>query len=327
MPLNPELTRAIELAAAGKGHEAKSIVGRLAEGDGDPDALYTWADMHWRGALVELDWTKALGFFAAAEAAGSPGAGHIVTNLMANGVVGQRDWPGAIERLAREAAEFDDRARAFELIEAMDLDAAGDPRQPPESERLRSSPDLRSFPRLFSQAECRHLRALAEPRLGPSLVTGPNLEQVPDPIRTSECAQIHTLIEDPAVTALNRRLAMASESEYACGEILLVLRYRPGQHYLNHLDALPGLTNQRVRTALVYLNDDYMGGQTAFPAIDFAYRGRTGDAIVFRNVTDDGRPDRMSIHAGLPVTMGNKYLASRWIRERPLFDESGPVRD
>lgn len=326
MAMNPELTRAVELAAAGRGEAAREIVERLA-GAGDPDALYTWADMHWRGALVELDWARAFGLFTDAEEAGNRGAGHAVTNLMASGITGQRDWPGALDRLSLEAAEDDRRALALELIEAMDLDDAGDPRQRPASEQILVSPDLRSFPRLFSQAECSHLRALAEPRLGPSLVTGPNLEQVPDPIRTSDCASIHSLIEDPAVTALNRRLAMVTDSDYACGEILLVLRYRPGQHYLNHLDALPGLTNQRIRTALVYLNQDYLGGQTEFPAGGLSYRGQTGDAIVFRNVTDDGSPDRMSVHAGTPVTMGNKYLASRWIRERPLFDESGPVGD
>ena len=326
MVASPELLRAAELASSGQGDEARAIVQKLANG-GDAEALYTLADMYWRGALVELDWTKAVATFAAAEAAGNAIAGHVLTNLMASGVGCRRDWTGALERLSGEAAQDEQRAAILRLVEAMGIDDAGDPAGPPPGQQVLTSPDVWAFPALFTPAECLHLCALARPNLAPSLVTGPNLEQVPDPIRTSECATVHHLIEDPAVHALNRRLATASGSDFACGEPLLVLRYRPGQHYLNHLDALPGLTNQRVKTALVYLNDGYDGGQTAFPAARQAYRGQVGDAIVFRNVDDDGRADQASVHAGLPVVTGEKYLASRWIRENPMFDETGPLSD
>lgn len=324
--MHPDLNRAVELAAMGEGDAARTIVQRLAD-DGDRDALYTLGDMHWRGALVELDWAKGLDCFRKAEQAGNAGAGHAVTNLMASGVGCERDWPGAVTRLKVEAESDERRAVALALIEAMALDDQGNPARLLNTTRLLTTPDVVECSGLFTPAECNHLRALAEPFFAPSLVTGPNLEQIPDPVRTSDCATIFDLIEDPAVHALNRRLAVASGSEYACGEPLLILRYRPGQHYLNHLDALPGLENQRVKTALVYLNDGFEGGYTAFPAAGQSYRGQTGDAIVFRNVGDDGRPDQASMHAGLPVTQGEKYLASRWIRESPTFDANGPVGD
>ena len=134
-------------------------------------------------------------------------------------------------------------------------------------------------------------------------------------------------MEDPAVHALNRRLAAISGSAYACGEPLLILRYRPMQHYLNHLDALPGLENQRVMTALVYLNEGFEGGHTAFPAAGISYRGNLGDAILFTNVLENGQADQASLHAGLPVVSGEKYLASRWIRREPMFDQSGWLTD
>lgn len=326
MTINPELTRAVELSASGDNEAALALVQNLVK-QGDPDALYTFADMHWHGALVECDWGKAVNHFTAAEQAGSEQAGHVVTNLMANGVAGARDWPTAIKRLSREASGNEQRASVLRLVEAMDLDDSGDPAVLPKGEQFLASPDVQVFEKLFTPAECQHLCALAHPMLAPSLVTGANLEQIPDPIRTSDCAPINDLIEDPAVTALNRRLAVISQSEHACGEPLLILRYQFGQHYLHHLDALPGLTNQRVKTALVYLNDGYEGGHTAFPAADQVFRGATGDAIVFRNTLDDGRPDQQSIHAGLPVLAGEKFLASRWIRERPIYDQNGPVRD
>ncbi|WP_298465798.1 2OG-Fe(II) oxygenase [uncultured Erythrobacter sp.] len=324
--MNPDLSRAVELAQAGDGEAARAIVAGLAD-DHDPDALYTLGDMYWRGVLVDCNWRRALGYFAAAEKVGNLGASYAITNLMASGLACQRDWGGSIERLAREAEANEQRASAMRLIEAMKLDVTGDPVVPPTGEQISHSPDIRSFARLFSAAECQHLVSLAEPFLAPSVVTGPNLEQIPDPIRTSDSATIHHLIEDPAVHALNRRLATVTDSEWACGEPLVVLRYRPGQHYLNHLDALPGLANQRVTTALVYLNQGYEGGHTAFPAAGISYRGEVGDAIVFRNVLDDGQPDQSSVHAGLPVIVAEKYLASRWIREASIYGEMGQLTD
>ena len=75
-------------------------------------------------------------------------------------------------------------------------------------------------------------------------------------------------------------------------------------------------------TAIVYLNDDYDGGATQFPAIGTEFRGRTGDAILFRNTLADGQVDERSRHAGLPVTRGEKWICTRWIRARD-FDPWG----
>ena len=125
------------------------------------------------------------------------------------------------------------------------------------------------------------------------------------------------MIADPAIHALNRRLAAASGTGVEQGEPLQVLRYRPGQQYRPHFDAIPGLANQRVATALVYLNEDYEGGETCFVRSGLKVKGRRGDAIVFRNTTDEGRADPASEHAGLPVTAGVKLIASRWICAAP----------
>ena len=105
----------------------------------------------------------------------------------------------------------------------------------------------------------------------------------------------------------------------------MVLRYQQGQEYRPHLDALPGLENQRVLTALVYLNDAYLGGETEFTRLGLKVKGRKGDVLVFRNTTADGSPDPISEHAGLPVVNGIKYLGSRWIRDRSHLADSGHI--
>ncbi|HEU0134522.1 MAG TPA: 2OG-Fe(II) oxygenase, partial [Allosphingosinicella sp.] len=84
--------------------------------------------------------------------------------------------------------------------------------------------------------------------------------------------------------------------------------------YKPHMDALPAEPNQRILTALLYLSEDYEGGETSFPRTGLSYRGAAGDALIFSNVGADGRADPLALHAGLPVTRGTKYLASRWIR-------------
>ena len=69
-------------------------------------------------------------------------------------------------------------------------------------------------------------------------------------------------------------------------------------------------------TFLLYLNEGYKGGETAFPQLGWQYKGRTGDALFFYNATPDGAPDRRTLHAGTPTTRGEKYLFSQWIRFR-----------
>ena len=70
-------------------------------------------------------------------------------------------------------------------------------------------------------------------------------------------------------------------------------------------------------TFLVFLNEDFEGGETEFPKAGIAFRGRTGDGLFFANVTRDGRPDPLTLHAGRPPTRGEKWILSQWIRERP----------
>ena len=95
-------------------------------------------------------------------------------------------------------------------------------------------------------------------------------------------------------------------------------RYAPGQQYRPHLDTLPNADNQRIRTAILYLNANYQGGETAFPLLGFTVAPCVGDLLVFDNVDASGLPDPRSRHAGLPVTGGTKWVATRWIRARPV---------
>ena len=77
------------------------------------------------------------------------------------------------------------------------------------------------------------------------------------------------------------------------------------------------MANQRSKTAICYLNGDYERGATSFPELGISVKGEAGDVLIFTNVDAHGLPDPRLRHAGEPVTSGIKWIATRWIRQRP----------
>jgi prolyl 4-hydroxylase len=285
----------------------------------DAQALFEAAAARLRGDGIARDLPAALELFRQSAGAGKVEAAVIYSNFLAAGVGGPRRWGDSL-RLLAALAEVNPRSRSeLERIEAMKLTAQGDPITLPESEPLCHTPAITRFPGLFSPAECLYLAQAAAPMLEPAVVVDrASGRQVRDPVRVCDSAGFTWPLENPAVHALNRRLAAASGTAVEQGEPLQVLRYRPGGEYRPHFDAIPGFANPRVMTFLVWLNDDYEGGETYFPTPGLKLKGRPGDALLFRNTGPDGRRDPASGHAGLPVTAGEKLIASRWIRARPF---------
>ena len=314
MQRHPVLNQAIALSSAGRNAEAVVLLRQVAA-TGDPEALGVLAEATWRGGLVDQDPVRSRALFEQAAARGNGKAALLLTNLMASGVAGRRDWQESLSRLHKEAAIQPARKRAFDLIGAMKLDDKGDPQAVPTGQRLSTDPDVVHFVGLFTAAECDYLMHATGDAFEPSMVYDSDRRLVRDEIRTSDGATIHWLIEDPAVVALNRRVAAISHSAYENGEALALLRYSPGQEYRPHFDFVSGAANRRLQTALIYLNADYDGGETCFVRTGLSVKGGPGDVILFRNEGDDSGPNPLTEHAGMPVTRGVKYLATRWIRE------------
>jgi prolyl 4-hydroxylase len=282
---------------------------------GDPQALVVLGHLYWSGTLTPQDPARGRQLFEAAAARGHVEANLITTNLLASGVAGARDWPTAIHRLQVEAAQIASRRAALDLLTAMDLDANGDPRRLPAAKVIADRPKAWLFEGLLTEEECGYLIPAAG-AFEPSMVYDPAGQLVRDTIRTSDGTTFHWDIEDPVIHAINRRIASVSQTRYDEGEALQVLRYTPGQEYRPHFDWVNNAQNQRLWTALIYLNDAYEGGATAFVRRDIQVRGKTGDVLLFSNARPDGNGDELAEHAGMPVTAGTKYLATRWIRER-----------
>ncbi|HEX6374725.1 MAG TPA: 2OG-Fe(II) oxygenase [Allosphingosinicella sp.] len=316
------LTRARRFAEA-----ARLLIG--AAGAGDAEAAVELA--HWRiqGSIVRRDLAEARRLLKQAGAKGDADAALLHAYFLAAGTGGPDAWQDALAALTGLARRDPRAAAQLSVLAGMDLDPNGFPARPVEARRLSAAPQVAAAEGFMSAAECAYLRDAGEPALEPSLVADPATgRMVPHPVRSSDAAMFGVYAEDLVINAINRRIAALSGTRPEQGEPLQLLRYRPGGEYKPHMDALPAEPNQRILTVLVYLSDDYEGGETSFPRTGLVYRGRTGDALLFRNAGADGRADPLALHAGLPVGRGVKYLASRWIRaERFSYPAPKPLLD
>ena len=307
------LDEALRLLDAGRTDEGVQRLREVAS-SGHPEALFALADMTWSGTSVPQDPARGRLLFEYAASLGHTQSNLLVTNLLGSGVAGKRDWASALHRLGIEAQKLPGRQRALDIIRSMDIDSNGDPRTTPPAEFVSDEPYARFYRSVLTKNECAYLIEMAEDGFRPSMVYDNQRQLVRDTIRTSDGAAFHWLIEDPAIHALNRRIAAVTGTAYDAGEPLQALRYLPGQEYRPHFDFVEGAEIQRLWTALIYLNEEYEGGETTFVRTGVEAKGSTGDVLVFRNTREDGGPDPLAEHAGKPVTAGTKYLATRWIR-------------
>jgi prolyl 4-hydroxylase len=310
------IDQAYELASQRK---AAAAVALLEEGgrSGDAACWVELASWYLGGNIIPRDLKKCRESFRLAGDAGHQRARSIYISLLANGTGGPAEWQAALGLLAEGSIDNADSRRDLDLIDKMDLNDRGHPRNLAPPELLSNSPDVRIFRRLLSVQECQYLIDRAMPFFEPSVIVDPTTGQFrPHPVRTSENMSFPWIDESPAIHAINQRLATASDTPVANGEPLQILRYSPGQEYRAHHDALPHTDNQRILTMLVYLNDGFEGGETKFLKTGLSVKGDIGDALLFRNADKQGRPDPNALHAGLPVRAGQKLIASRWIHEK-----------
>jgi prolyl 4-hydroxylase len=130
----------------------------------------------------------------------------------------------------------------------------------------------------------------------------------------------------PLLSRIDARIAAITGVSVPQGEDLQVMRYGVGAEYTPHFDYFdldrPGqalhLTNggQRIASLVIYLNDVEAGGETVFPEVGLSVAPAKGSAVYFAYTDAQSRCDPLSFHAGAPVKRGEKWIATRWMRER-----------
>ncbi len=176
---------------------------------------------------------------------------------------------------------------------------------------------------LMSDDECDALIELARPRLARSetveLQTGGSEVNV---ARTSR-GMFFSRAENAVCAAIEQRLAKLLDWPIENGEGLQILHYQPGAEYKPHHDyfdpAQPGSApilkrgGQRVASIVMYLNTPTKGGATVFPDVALEVAPIKGNAVFFSY--DRPHPMTRSLHGGAPVVEGEKWVATKWLRE------------
>ncbi len=142
--------------------------------------------------------------------------------------------------------------------------------------------------------------------------------------RTSETCDLDW--RDALVGEVDRKIADLLGLSLTTSEPLQGQRYAMGQEFKPHTDTFePGGydfyvhtagTGQRTWTAMIYLNEPEAGGATRFKTLGKTVQPETGKLLAWNNLLPDGRPNPATLHQGMKVRRGTKYVLTKWFRER-----------
>lgn len=143
--------------------------------------------------------------------------------------------------------------------------------------------------------------------------------------RTSETGDLDGA--DPVVAAAEERVAAFTGIDPIFGEPMQGQRYAPGQEFKGHTDYFEpsgldyhrycGVSGNRTWTVMIYLNEPEAGGATRFKTVDKIVQPETGKLLAWNNRRPDGTLNPATIHQGMKVRSGVKYVITKWFRERP----------
>lgn len=174
----------------------------------------------------------------------------------------------------------------------------------------------------LTPVECEGLIERIDADRRPSTV----LAEDPDPeFRTSEsCNLDHT---DPLVRQVEAKITNLTGIDPRHGETIQGQRYAVGQQFKPHHDFFytsepywqqqKDIGGQRTWTAMMFLNQPEAGGQTFFEKAGVRVTPRTGNLLIWNNLDALGEPNPFSLHQGMPVEGGHKYVITKWYRENP----------
>ena len=187
-----------------------------------------------------------------------------------------------------------------------------------------AAPRVVVFGGLLSDEECDALIEAAKPRLSRSLTVATKTggEEV-NADRTSQ-GMFFQRAESELIQRIETRIAKLVNWPEINGEGIQVLQYVPGTEYKPHYDYFdpgePGTPTilkrggQRVGTVVMYLSEPEKGGGTVFPNVHLSVAPKRGNAVFFSYERPD--PSTRTLHGGAPVIAGEKWIATKWLRER-----------
>lgn len=182
--------------------------------------------------------------------------------------------------------------------------------------------DIFVVPGFLTRGDCRQLIKVIDACAIPStLYRGTEREG----FRTSWTH--HFGLYDPLTLSLETYISdmLGIDNDYS--EVMQGQRYQCGQQYKHHHDFFhvgqgywqqeASRGGQRTFTAMIFLNEPAEGGETDFPKLGIALRPQMGTLCLWNNMARDGTPNMQTLHAGMPVRRGTKYVITKWYRQEP----------
>jgi len=273
---------------------------------GCADAFAHLATLAGAGVGMPQSWPLALDHLLAAAEGGSASAQTQLKILAGAGAVPDADW-----RALRASVRVQEWTA------------------PVEKRVLNASPRIVAIDDFLPRPACEGLIDLARGRLSPALVFGRDgVGPKASATRANTAFEIPFIDNTLVVQMVRLRLAATIGVPLGALEPSQILHYDVGEAFAEHHDYLypddPGRAaeiaahGQRVATFLIYLNDDFDGGETEFPKLGLEHRGRAGSALYFANLGADGAGDPRTLHAGRAPVRGEKWLFSQWVRNRAV---------
>lgn len=170
-------------------------------------------------------------------------------------------------------------------------------------------------------AFCARLSTLIDANRRPSTIADPNGDHY---FRTSETCDLDASM--PEIAGLDALLSAWSGIDPAYGEPLQGQRYEVGQEFKAHTDYFEpngqdfakfcSVAGNRTWTVMIYLNQPEAGGATRFKVIGKTIQPETGKLLAWNNRRPDGSLNPATLHHGMKVRKGVKYVITKWYRER-----------
>jgi prolyl 4-hydroxylase len=175
---------------------------------------------------------------------------------------------------------------------------------------------------IINEQEANHIINKSSMQLHDSLILGETLDTK---IRKSKSTWLYK--DDPIVMKIMIKISNIVKLPLENAEALQVVKYDPNGYYNEHHDSCCDghelctefikRGGQRIKTILIYLNDEFTEGATNFPVLNKKFKPPKYSAVIFNPLaTNSNKCHPKALHAGLPVKSGTKYVANLWFREK-----------
>jgi prolyl 4-hydroxylase len=178
------------------------------------------------------------------------------------------------------------------------------------------------YPNFITKEDANYILDIAEHNYKESTIVKGDINE----IRKSQTYWLSK--DDPVAEKIIKNVCKIDGHSIEQAEDIQVVKYEPNGFYKEHHDSCCDNDDRcnefmkdgnRIVTMIIYLNDDFEGGSTKFPNLNKEYKPNKYSGLLFYPMNKDGdKCHENSLHAGMPITKGEKYIANVWIREKTL---------